>query len=80
MNADWGWAYPPGMTAKDWKHIDGDDVRECPQCGSDVDDDLQWDAECHQCGTVLATIDDGPDPDDINDRLREEKWAEEREK
>lgn len=64
--------YPDGMTARDWRHIDGDDVRECPQCGSDVPiDNGSWDAECHQCGTVVATRDDGPDPDDVRDRQKE---------
>lgn len=62
--------YPDGMTTADWKYIDGDEIKECPQCGNDVFDDGNWDAECHQCGAIYP-VQNEEDPDDARDRQKE---------
>ena len=62
--------YPDGMTAHDWQHING----ECDEGQHNVNRYGQ----CRDCGEWFEN--EGPDPDDANDRAREEREDQEQQR
>lgn len=64
--------YPDGMTAADWAYLDGGP--QCQECGAEQNQDDIRIGICWNCEESSGhREDDGPDPDAINDKRREQE-------
>tara|TARA_R110002020_G_scaffold23945_1_gene79240 strand:- start:113 stop:316 length:204 start_codon:yes stop_codon:yes gene_type:complete len=63
--------YPDGMTASDWRHLDGGP--ECVECGAEQNQEDIENGICWNCEEPSGHgPDEEPDPDEARDRMLEE--------